>query len=153
MLPLKVSLHGKASFINLVVYSNILPCKQRYYMKFKPSRNHIFHAIEYNVSLICTASRMRLCFSSQSEPGIWTYIYASLTNKENMMSILRRNTIYKYKLFNHQNVPEINFILHFLCFNVEKNCNFSMGRFVFFECTEHITKVVYGMLYTTSITV
>lgn len=106
-----------------------------------------------NVSLICTASRMRLCFSSQSEPGIWTYIYASLTNKENMMSILRHNTIYKYKLFNHQNVPEINFILHFLCFNVEKNCNFSMGRFVFFECTEHITKVVYGMLYTTSITV
>lgn len=38
---LKASLHGKASRINLVVSSKLLPCVRCNYIKFKPPRNHL----------------------------------------------------------------------------------------------------------------
>lgn len=54
---LKASLHGKASCINLVVSSKMLPCVRCNYIKFKPPRNHLSR-----VSLFYTVSCMRLFF-------------------------------------------------------------------------------------------
>lgn len=70
---------------------------------------------------------------ANQRPGIWMSIYASLNTIQNI-SIFRH--VHLYKLFSHQYVPEINIIILYWCFSVDKKLYFFKGAFRFLWITK-----------------